>query len=161
MKDFLLDRRAGSPYSCTEKNAHTTTMKICVCIFNHKISQEVRRKSDATPDKVVWIDQSVDQIERMDPDRVRAYLQISCAGLGFDIGELWWTSNKDGGSSSAIAAIGTLGRLRCLVVGTKKSSFWERALWGLGGSPNSRACLMKNYFFDRLGTKVNQLSQDR
>lgn len=41
----------------------------------------------------------------MDPDRVRAYLQISCAGLGFDIGELWWTSNKDGGSSSAIAAI--------------------------------------------------------
>jgi len=36
---------------------------------------------------------------------VRAYLQISCAGLGFDIGELWWTSNKDGGSTSAIAAI--------------------------------------------------------
>ena len=30
-----------------------------------------------------------------------------------------------------------------------------------GGSPNSRACLMKNDFFDRLGTKVNQLSQDR
>jgi len=41
----------------------------------------------------------------MDPDRVRAYLQISCAGLGFDIGELWWTSNKDGGSTSALAAI--------------------------------------------------------
>jgi hypothetical protein len=36
---------------------------------------------------------------------VRAYLQISCAGLGFDIGELWWTSNSDGGSSSALAAI--------------------------------------------------------
>jgi len=41
----------------------------------------------------------------MDPDRVRAYLQISCAGLGFDIGELWWTSNEDGGSTSALAAI--------------------------------------------------------
>jgi len=36
---------------------------------------------------------------------VRAYLQISCAGLGFDIGELWWTSNKDGGSTSALAAV--------------------------------------------------------
>ncbi len=59
----------------------------------------------------------------MDPDRVRAYLQISCAGLGFDIGELWWTSNKDGGSTSALAAIG---RYRVVVVcsfscvGTKK-----------------------------------------
>jgi len=41
----------------------------------------------------------------MDPDRVRAYLQISCAGLGFDIGELWWTSTKDGESTSALAAI--------------------------------------------------------
>lgn len=41
----------------------------------------------------------------MDPDRVRAYLQISCAGLGFDIGELWWTSNKDGESTSALATI--------------------------------------------------------
>eukprot|EP00536_Pseudo-nitzschia_multiseries_P011558 jgi/Psemu1/29326/gm1.29326_g len=41
----------------------------------------------------------------MDPDRVRAYLQISCAGLGFDIGELWWTSNKAAGSTSALAAI--------------------------------------------------------
>lgn len=36
---------------------------------------------------------------------MRAYLQISCAGLGFDIGELWWTSNKDGESTSALAAI--------------------------------------------------------
>lgn len=44
----------------------------------------------------------------MDPDRVRAYLQISCAGLGFDIGELWWTSNKDSGCSSALASIGML-----------------------------------------------------
>jgi hypothetical protein len=44
--------------------------------------------------------------EAMDPDRVRAYLQVACAGLGFDIGEIWWTSNSDGGSSSALAAIG-------------------------------------------------------
>ena len=41
----------------------------------------------------------------MDPDRVRAYLQVACAGLGFDIGEIWWTNN-DNGSSSALAAIG-------------------------------------------------------
>jgi hypothetical protein len=30
----------------------------------------------------------------MDPDRVRAYLQVACAGLGFDIGEIWWTTNS-------------------------------------------------------------------
>ena len=41
----------------------------------------------------------------MDPDRVRAYLQVACAGLGFDIGEIWWTNNNNG-SSSALAAIG-------------------------------------------------------
>lgn len=40
----------------------------------------------------------------MDPDRVRAYLQVACAGLGFDIGEIWWTNNDTG--SSALAAIG-------------------------------------------------------
>ena len=43
---------------------------------------------------------------------MRAYLQISCAGLGFDIGELWWTSTKDGESTSALAAIGMLPRDR-------------------------------------------------
>jgi hypothetical protein len=31
----------------------------------------------------------------MDPERVRAYLQVACAGLGFDIGEIWWTSNHE------------------------------------------------------------------
>jgi len=30
----------------------------------------------------------------MDPDRVKAYLQVACAGLGFDIGEVWWTTNE-------------------------------------------------------------------
>jgi hypothetical protein len=35
---------------------------------------------------------------------VRAYLQVACAGLGFDIGEVWWTSNENG--SSTVAAIG-------------------------------------------------------
>ena len=40
----------------------------------------------------------------MDPDRVRAYLQVACAGLGFDIGEIWWTQSDE--SSSALAAIG-------------------------------------------------------
>ena len=40
----------------------------------------------------------------MDPERVRAYLQAACAGLGFDVGEVWWTSSENG--SSTVAAIG-------------------------------------------------------
>jgi len=40
----------------------------------------------------------------MDPCRIRSYLQVACAGLGFDIGEIWWTSNEYG--SSTVAAIG-------------------------------------------------------
>jgi hypothetical protein len=39
----------------------------------------------------------------MDPERVRAYLQVACAGLGYDIGEVWWTANENG--SSTVAAI--------------------------------------------------------
>lgn len=39
----------------------------------------------------------------MEPERVKAYLQAACAGLGFDIGEVWWTSNENG--SSTVAAI--------------------------------------------------------
>ncbi|GAX21000.1 hypothetical protein FisN_1Lh333 [Fistulifera solaris] len=39
----------------------------------------------------------------MDPERVRAYLQAACAGLGFDVGEVWWTSSENG--SSTVAAI--------------------------------------------------------
>eukprot|EP00934_Nitzschia_sp_Nitz4_P008747 Nitzschia sp. Nitz4//scaffold102_size76354//42544//46142//NITZ4_005635-RA/size76354-processed-gene-0.41-mRNA-1//-1//CDS//3329532258//8737//frame0 len=39
----------------------------------------------------------------MDIDRVRAYLQVACSGLGFDIGEIWWSTNAEG--SSALAAI--------------------------------------------------------
>ena len=42
----------------------------------------------------------------MDPDRVRAYLQVACAGLGFDIGEIWWSSNAEGGTSTALASFG-------------------------------------------------------
>lgn len=42
--------------------------------------------------------------DAMDPERVRAYLQAACAGLGFDVGEVWWTSSENG--SSTVAAIG-------------------------------------------------------
>lgn len=35
---------------------------------------------------------------------MRAYLQVACAGLGFDIGEVWWTQNENG--SSTVAALG-------------------------------------------------------
>lgn len=44
-------------------------------------------------------------IGTMDPCRIRSYLQVACAGLGFEIGEIWWTSNEHG--SSTVAAIGT------------------------------------------------------
>jgi hypothetical protein len=44
-------------------------------------------------------------VPAMDPDRIHAYLQVACAALGFDIGEVWWTSNEDG--TSTVAAIGT------------------------------------------------------
>ena len=42
----------------------------------------------------------------MDPQRVKSYLQAACAGLGFDIGEVWRTSNGMG--SSTVASIGTI-----------------------------------------------------
>jgi hypothetical protein len=42
----------------------------------------------------------------MDPERVRGYLQVACAGLGFDIGEIWWTQNETG--TSTLATIGEL-----------------------------------------------------
>mmetsp|Transcript_7961 Transcript_7961/g.18600 ORF Transcript_7961/g.18600 Transcript_7961/m.18600 type:complete len:1142 (-) Transcript_7961:12-3437(-) len=41
----------------------------------------------------------------MDADRVRSYLQVACAGLGFDIGEVWWMQNENGTTSQAVAAI--------------------------------------------------------
>lgn len=47
----------------------------------------------------------------MDPERVRAYLQAACAGLGFDIGEVWWTNTESG--ASTVAAIGTFETVRC------------------------------------------------
>jgi len=30
----------------------------------------------------------------MDPERIHAYLQVACSGLGFDVGEVWLTSNN-------------------------------------------------------------------
>lgn len=42
----------------------------------------------------------------MDPERIHAYLQAACAGLGFDIGEVWFSSNETG--SSTVAKIGKL-----------------------------------------------------
>lgn len=37
----------------------------------------------------------------MDPERIHAYLQAACAGLGFDIGEVWFSSNETGASTVA------------------------------------------------------------
>ena len=36
-------------------------------------------------------------------DAERAYLQVACAGLGFNIGgEVWWALNQNGSSLTAI-----------------------------------------------------------
>jgi hypothetical protein len=51
----------------------------------------------------------------MDPDRVRAYLQVACAGLGFDIGEIWWSQSQDGAGSSALMAIGRFNFCTCVL----------------------------------------------
>lgn len=37
----------------------------------------------------------------MDPERIHAYLQAACAGLGFDIGEVWLSSNESGSTTLA------------------------------------------------------------
>lgn len=37
----------------------------------------------------------------MDANRVNSYLQVACAGLGFDIGEVWSMSNESGTSTVA------------------------------------------------------------
>ena len=44
----------------------------------------------------------------MDPGRVKAYLQVACTGLGFDIGEIWWATDNNGSSSpsSSLMALG-------------------------------------------------------
>jgi len=39
----------------------------------------------------------------MDPERIHSYLQAACAGLGFDVGEVWFSSSET--SSSTVAAI--------------------------------------------------------
>jgi hypothetical protein len=40
----------------------------------------------------------------MDPARVRAYLQIACSGLGFDIGEVWWMLKDQDGEIESSAS---------------------------------------------------------
>mmetsp|Transcript_813 Transcript_813/g.1404 ORF Transcript_813/g.1404 Transcript_813/m.1404 type:complete len:920 (+) Transcript_813:138-2897(+) len=37
----------------------------------------------------------------MDPERIHAYLQAACAGLGFDVGEVWFSSSETGSSTVA------------------------------------------------------------
>lgn len=54
----------------------------------------------------------------MDADRVRSYLQVACAGLGFDIGEVWWMSNDSG--TSTVAAIGELYQCLFMLCGVCK-----------------------------------------
>jgi len=55
----------------------------------------------------------------MDADRVRSYLQVACAGLGFDIGEVWWMSNDSG--TSTVAAIGKLYQCLFMLCGVCKN----------------------------------------
>jgi hypothetical protein len=60
----------------------------------------------------------------MDPERVQAYLQAACSGLGFDIGEIWWTSNENG--SSSVAAIA--GEFGSNAAGRKRKFGWFRVI---------------------------------
>jgi hypothetical protein len=46
----------------------------------------------------------------MDPGRIHAYLQAACAGLGFDIGEVWFSQNDKG--TSTVAQIGEFASLQ-------------------------------------------------
>ena len=36
---------------------------------------------------------------KVEPESIHAFLQAACAGLGFDIGEVWWYSDPKGPSS--------------------------------------------------------------
>lgn len=84
----------------------------------------------------------------MDPERVRAYLQVACAGLGFDIGEVWWTSKANG--APAVAAIGkaaarrecfstsrkVVGILLCPMYFIAGETFARLRLLAIGGIPS-------------------------
>ena len=37
----------------------------------------------------------------MDTSRVQAYLKVACAGLGFDVGEVWVTTKSQGSAGIA------------------------------------------------------------
>ena len=38
---------------------------------------------------------------KVEPESIHAFLQAACAGLGFDIGEVWWYSDPKGPSSKS------------------------------------------------------------
>jgi len=42
----------------------------------------------------------------MDPERIHAYLQAACSGLGFDIGEVWFSS-REGNGTETVSSFGT------------------------------------------------------
>ena len=48
----------------------------------------------------------------MDPERIHAYLQAACAGLGFDIGEVWRITGR--GATSKPADSGKYSRVPVL-----------------------------------------------
>lgn len=68
----------------------------------------------------------------MDADRVRSYLQVACAGLGFDIGEVWWMSN-DGGAGAVAAIEGS----SCGSCGNESDSSGEGTYANMMGQPKS------------------------
>lgn len=76
-----------------------TARRNCTRYLEHKIDKARVASSQPTRART-----KNGGFERMDPERVHSYLQVACAGLGFDIGEVWWTSNQSG--ASAVAAIG-------------------------------------------------------
>ena len=81
----------------------------------------------------------------MDPDRVRAYLQVACAGLGFDIGEIWWSSSTEGGTSTALASFGKF--LRNMSLGCRMGIVQYSLELMIGGSTSmARRFVVTNRF---------------
>lgn len=103
----------------------------------------------------------------MDPERVRAYLQVACAGLGFDIGEVWWTSNENG--SSTVATIeenkGGTRNLRFVQLYTSKSYEDRRSMLVSpekdeeSTEPNSEVAIQKHVLSPQLVNAISNTAQ--
>lgn len=59
----------------------------------------------------------------MDPDRIHSYLKAACIGLGFDIGEVWWTSTTEKATASTKITRNSPGESSVTMCNCKKSGW--------------------------------------